>query len=410
MFKFKKKEDKGDDLKFNSEELDLNVLEKEIVELVDIVEESESELSISGELNLTEEVQEKENEESPLDDVEFPTEVRQIADEFDRDFEETDDVEDHTSLDLGKELEKATQKRPYGDKIIAETLGLGEDDSLVTALRSEKIMGPAKKDDEEESLDGLDSDAVDDDRTLLVNMPSSIGDLKSDLDNEDEEGILTLTEELNDEKNTTVDTEALKNCPLIEDSTELKFKNGPSMEEVEEDDKEQFFQETKVDMSLSQILSTESLETDLKEELQEDFMADSMEIAYEETQVEMPAPDMFGIEEETVSGEVEQEIGSESVPAEEEGVDGLSGGMEEKLVEESAKGEEVNDVEQVESEVSSSSLDKEQVAEKILEDLRPEITEMVIKAVKEELPSIIEKVVMEEVTRLKKLLGENWSK
>ncbi|RLB07389.1 MAG: hypothetical protein DRG59_06480 [Deltaproteobacteria bacterium] len=406
MFKFKKNEDKSEDLKFNSEELDLNVLEKEIVELVDIVEDSESALSVSGELQLTDEVTEVTDDrdaESPLDDVEFPTEVRQIAEEFEEEFTRNEDIDEPTSLNLDKELEKVTQKRPYGDKVIAETLGLGEDDSLVTALRSEKIMGPSASEKEDESTKDLESEPDVDDKTLLVNMPADIGDLKSDLDSQDEEGILTLTEELNDEKNTTVDTAALKNCPLIEDSTEVKFREespAPGEDEV----KEELFQETKVDLSISQILSTDSLETDLKEELKEDFMVDSSEIAYQETQVEMPAPDTFGLEEKMDEEIAEGQLEDESSPVVDEGMEGFSGVADDEVMSEVEEQEKADVAEQV---ASVPAIDQEQIVEKILETLRPEIVEIVTKSVKEELPNIIEKVITEEIAKIKKFLGSD---
>ncbi len=398
MFNFKKKEKVEEDLKTNSGELDLKDLEQEIVELVDIVEESEKDAGISSELKLTEEVpEEKEAEDSILEDIDFPTEVRQIAEEFEESLPHLD--EEPTSLDLDKELEENTTKRPYGDKVIAETLGLGEDDSLVTALRSEKLMGPAPSEKKSDPVAEFSEDSFGDDKTLLVDVTNGIADLKSDLDNEDEQGILTLAEELNDEKNTTVDTMALKNCPLIENSAELRLKDDLSKETDEPDINS--IQETKVDLSLSQILSTDSLETDLKEELKEDFMMDSSEIAYQETQLEIPTEDVFNLadkpdDQTAMEQSVEEEANEE---AEEEPLVFSGGAVDEAL--------KVEKPEEPTFEQVAESIDRDEIAEKILESIRPEIVEMVKESLKKELPGIIERVIREEVERIKKVLAKS---
>ena len=422
MFKFKKKDEQNEDLDFNSDELDLNVLEKEIVELVDIVEETESEESRSSV-----EASESDVLESPLDDVEFPTEVRQIAEELGEEFGGLGDDDEPTSLDLGKEIEKATGKRPYGDKVIAETLGLDEDDSLVAALRSEEIMGSKDGDEKiDKSSDEATEEPLPDDRTLLVNVPNGIDDLGSDLDNEDEDGLLTLTEELNDDKNTTVDTSALKNCPVIEDSLEVKLREktlivdeSPVNEETlikdvpplneetlikdappvnEEASGEPEVEETKVDLSISEILSTDSLETDLKEELREDFMSDSGESAYEVTQVEMPSPDLFELEEEPAENAALNEVDSEGIAG---AMAGFASELDDELPMEDEK--ETGTV-QVED---SGSIDQELVVEEVVKKIQPEILEMVAKSVKEQLPEIIEKIVKDEVAKIKKILSES---
>ncbi len=414
MFKFKKKDERKDDLSFNSEELDLNDLEKEIVELVDIVEESDSELSMSGEFGADEPDSGNNAVESPLDAVEFPTEVRQLAEEFDDRLPGIGDVDEPTSLDLEKEIGQVTQKRPYGDKVIAETLGLGDDDSLVAALKSEKIMGFKDTDKKETPGERAVEDPLAEDRTLLVNVPDGISDLKSDLDSEDEEGLLTLTEELNDEKNTTVDTAALKNCPLIEDSAEVELRRETVFEDEATADnvngENQEIQETRVDLSLSQILSTDSLETDLKEELKEDFMTQSAEAAYEETQVEMPSPDLFELEEEEGFA-VSQENSEEP----EDGIAGFSTGIEEDVSSEAGK-EEGSSVVQVEAPRDEADIaqadvrggiDQELIVEELLRKIQPDVMEIVAKSVREQLPEIIERVVREEITKIKKYWSEN---
>lgn len=398
MFRFKKKDEQKEDLDFNSGELDLNVLEKEIVELVDIVEEAESEGSRSSE-----ELSESMVLDSPLDDIEFPTEVRQIAEDLGDEFCESGDADEPTSLNLGKELEKATRKRPYGDKVIAETLGLGEDDSLVAALRSEEITGAKDGDEKIDKLSARETeDPLSDDRTLLVNVPDGIGDLGSDLDNEDEEGLLTLTEELNDDKNTTVDTAALKNCPLIEDSLEVKLREKTLIkDESPVNDKtsvEPEVQETKVDLNISEILSTDSLETDLKEELKEDFMNDSGENAYEVTQVEMPSPDLFELEEEAEET-VAPDKGEPEIVA--GAVAGFASELDDELPLEDEKETGVVQVKE------SGSVDQEAVVEEVVKKIQPEILEMVAKSVKEQLPEIIEKIVRDEVAKIKKILSES---
>ncbi len=401
MFKFNKNEDKGEDFRFDSEELDLNVLEKEIVELVDIVEDSEPGLETSGEIKLTEGVSEDGTDDSPLDDVEFPTEVRQIAEELHGELPDIDEIAESTSLDLRKELEKESRKRPYGDKVIAETLGLGEDDSLVTALKSEKVVGVAGDEEPDVQVGKPETDPTDEDRTLLVNMSNAIGDLTSDLESEDEEGLLTLTEELNDEKNTTVDTAALKNCPLIEDSAEIKLKQEPDVKEKEVE--EGAFQKTKVDLSLSQILSTDSLEADLKEELKEDFMSDSEEMTYEKTEVEMPSP-VFELKDEIDETEFETQVAAEEVSI-----------VTDKELDEPvamAAGSTLPKTEPVDFKQSEAielppQIDKEKIVEKILDSIKPEITEMVKEAVREQLPDIIEKIVLEEIAKIKKFMSES---
>ena len=168
--------------------------------------------------------------------------------------------------------------------------------------------------------------------------------------------------------------------------------------------KEELFQETKVDLSISQILSTDSLETDLKEELKEDFMVDSSEIAYQETQVEMPAPDTFGLEEKMDEEIAEGQLEDESSPVVDEGMEGFSGVADDEVMSEVEEQEKADVAEQV---ASVPAIDQEQIVEKILETLRPEIVEIVTKSVKEELPNIIEKVITEEIAKIKKFLGSD---
>jgi len=410
MFKLKKKleEEKRKSEESFPEDFDFDGLADEIVELVDIVEEPEKTDSFSEELSLSDELQADAESESPLDEVEFPTEIRNIAEEFDEEvILQNDDLESQ-----GEPFAETLNNVPLysGDRVIAESLGIAQDDSPPPSS-DEKGVGTEEKtgaDPESESIDkpdfGLTSpfserDHDTNDKLSIYGMDTV--DLEHELspepDNEDhtlvmdafpdiqaiqeepeesaqDEPILSLTEEVSDNKNEESEAPVLESKSTSEDFE-------PPMGELESeteglDDKD--VQKTQVDLSISQLVPTESLEVDLKEELKEDFFSEPNEPGideYEATVYQTEAPSEVSFEEmQPVS-------------------------QEETLVDQAVVFSEVS--------AEKQKVSDEEYIETIIKTLRPQVHELVTQLVKEQLPKIVEEIIMGEIEKIKKYLREN---
>lgn len=410
MFKLKKKleEEKRKSVESFPEDFDFDGLADEIVELVDIVEEPKKTDSFSEELSLSGELQADAESESPLDEVEFPTEIRNIAEEFDEEvILQNDDLESQ-----GEPFAETLNNVPLysGDRAIAESLGIAQDD-LPQPSSDEKGVSTEEKtgaDLESESIDKPDfsltspfseKDHDTSDKLSISGMDTV--DLEHELspepDNEDhtlvmdafpdiqafqdkpeesaqEEPILSLTEEVSDNKNEESEAPVLESKSTSEDFE-------PPMGELESeteglDDKE--VQKTQVDLSISQVVPTESLELDLKEELKEDFLSERNEPGIDESE----ATDNQTKTPSEVSSEEIQPV---------------------------SQGETLVDQAVVFSEVSAETqkVSDEEYIETIIKTIRPQVHELVTQLVKEQLPKVVEEIIMGEIEKIKKYLREN---